>query len=277
MKVPLGEFVDVQLTGAVDHNQAADAERFEAVERLELFEWLVAAPGLVAMTGVAAPVVAMPIDACPGLSWLAGRDGDTRDGGGRLARDTGRVGENRLAIGRRVVVTGLAGSGKSTLAVALADKTGLPLIHLDLAFWKPGWVAPSETEWREKQRVVLAGDAWIADGNYHETLDLRIERADTLVVLDMSWWLCSARALRRGFRMPGELPEGCDYSAWARWRDEWRLAGRIWRKRYVEPAHEREVISRYAHDVAVHVLRSKSAVNDFLDEVRVDRGISYDG
>jgi hypothetical protein len=47
----------------------------------------------------------------------------------------------------------------------------------DLSFWKPGWVAPSETEWRDKQRDVLAGDAWVADGNYHETLDLRLERA----------------------------------------------------------------------------------------------------
>ena len=32
-----------------------------------------------------------------------------------------------------------------------------------------GWVAPSENEWREKQCVVLAGDAWIADGNHRET------------------------------------------------------------------------------------------------------------
>ena len=109
--------------------------------------------------------------------------------------------ESRLAIGRRVVVTGLAGSGKSTLAVALAAKTGLPVIHLDLYFWKPGWVAPSETEWREKQRVVLAGDAWIADGNYHETLDLRLERADTVVVLDMPWWLCS------GHGAPARVPD----------------------------------------------------------------------
>ena len=87
---------------------------------------------------------------------------------------------------------------KSTLAVALAAKTGLPIVHLDLYFWRPGWVAPSETEWRENQRVALAGDAWIADGNYHETLDLRLRRADTIVVLDMPWWLCSWRALLRG-------------------------------------------------------------------------------
>lgn len=181
-----------------------------------------------------------------------------------------------MVIGRRVVVTGLAGSGKSTFTVALAAKTGLPIIHLDLAFWKPGWVAPSETEWREKQRAVLAGDAWIADGNYHETLDLRIQRADTLVVLDMPWWLCSGRALLRGFRMPGELPEGCDYSAWARLRDEWRLAGRIWRKRHVEPERERQVISQYGQNVAVHVLSSTRAVSDFLDGLDTDRAIVAD-
>ena len=89
-----------------------------------------------------------------------------------------------LEIGRRVLVTGMAGSGKSTFSRSLAAKTGLPVIHLDLHFWKPGWVAPSEREWREKQRGLLAGDAWIADGNYHETLDLRLERADTVVFLD---------------------------------------------------------------------------------------------
>ena len=183
----------------------------------------------------------------------------------------------RLALGRRVVITGLAGSGKSTLAVALAARTGLPIIHLDLFFWKPGWVAPSETEWRVKQRVALAGDAWIADGNYHETLDLRLERADTLVVLDMPWWLCSWRALLRGFRMPGELPAGCDYSRWARWRDEWRLAGRIWRKRNSEPEHERRVVAQYGEGVAVHVLRSADEVSDFLALVNAEPAVIDNG
>ena len=181
------------------------------------------------------------------------------------------------ALGRRVVVTGLAGSGKSTFSLALAAKTGLPVIHLDLHFWRPGWVAPSETEWREKQCGVLAGDAWIADGNYHETLDLRLERADTVVFLDMPWWLCAGRAFLRGFRMPGELPEGCDYSAWLRLRDEWRLAVRIWRKRRSEPEREHEIISQHAPHLALHVLRSKRAVREFLDGLDADRVESDDG
>ena len=137
--------------------------------------------------------------------------------------------DSPLAIRRRIVVTGLAGSGKRTFAVALANKTGLPAIDLDLGFWKPGWVASSETEWRQEQSVALAGEAWIAD---------------------------SARALRRGFTMRGQLPEGYPHSARARWRDEWRLAGRILRERHVEPAREREVIANHGQGVAVHVLRS---------------------
>jgi len=180
-------------------------------------------------------------------------------------------------IGHRVIVTGVAGSGKSTFAVALAAKTGLPVIHLDLHFWRPGWVAPSETEWREKQSGVLAGDAWIADGNYHETLALRLKRADTVVVLDMPWWLCAGRATLRGFRMPGALPEGCDYSAWLRLRDEWRLAVLIWRGRRSEPQREQKIISQHGKHVALHVLRSKRAVQEFLDGLNADHAEADEG
>src|SRR6516162_2435299 len=119
------------------------------------------------------------------------------------------------SVGRRVVVTGLAGAGKSTFSRALSARTGLPVIVLDFHFWLPGWAEPTEAAWREKQKGLLAGDAWIADGNYHATLDLRLERADTVVFLDIRWWICAWRALVRGIRTrPAdfELPDGCDES-----------------------------------------------------------------
>ena len=171
-----------------------------------------------------------------------------------------------VAIGRRVIVTGLAGSGKSTFSRALAARTGLPVIHLDLYFWKPGWVAPSDREWRAKQNGVLAGDAWIADGNYHETLDLRLARADTVVFLDTPWPVCAGRAFLRGLREPvGEMPPGCQDSVWRRLRDEWRIAGRILRERRSEPEREHDIISRHGRHVSVHVLPSKRAASEFLE------------
>ena len=61
---------------------------------------------------------------------------------------------------------------------------------------------------------MLAGDRWVADGNYTNTLALRLERADTVVVLDMAWSLCSARALVRGVRNSGvQMPDGREDSA----------------------------------------------------------------
>lgn len=181
------------------------------------------------------------------------------------------MGRARLDIGRHVLVTGMAGSGKSTFSRALSAKTGLPVIHLDVHFWKPGWVAPSDGEWREKQRSLLAGDAWIVDGNYHETLDLRLERAETVVFLDTPWWVCVARAFARGLRKPGgELPEGCDDSLWRRLRDEWRLVFVIWRNRRSEPERDLAIISEHAQHAALHVLGSKRAATEFLDALDGD-------
>jgi adenylate kinase family enzyme len=169
------------------------------------------------------------------------------------------------SIGCRVLVIGMAGAGKSTFARALSARTGLPVIHLDFHYWKPGWVKPSEDEWRETQRCLLADREWIADGNDLETIDLRLERAETVVLLDTPWWICASRAFLRGLRNPvGEVPEGCDDSATRRLRDEWRLIGAVWRHRHSEPEQARAAIAQHGTGVALHVIGSKRAALEFL-------------
>ena len=164
------------------------------------------------------------------------------------------------------MVTGMAGSGKSTFSKALSTTTGLPVIHLDLHFWKPGWVRPSVEEWRDKQIELLAGDEWIADGNYHETLDLRLERADTVVFLDTPWWVCAGRAFIRGLRKPpgAVMPDGCKDSRWRRLRDEWRIVYRVWRVRRSERDRELGIVARHGHHVALHLLRTKREARELL-------------
>lgn len=169
-------------------------------------------------------------------------------------------------VGRRVIVTGMPGSGKSTFSTALSARTGLPLVNLDLHYWRPGWTRPSDDEWRAKQRGLLAGDCWIADGDYHETLVLRLERADTVVVLDTPWWVCAARAFVRGLRRPvgTVMPEGCDDSVIQRLRDEWRAVWVNWRERREQPERERAIISEHGKHATLHVLSSKRAARAFL-------------
>jgi adenylate kinase family enzyme len=161
----------------------------------------------------------------------------------------------------------LAGAGKSTFSQALGAKTGLPVINLDVHFWKPGWVEPSEDEWREKQSVLIAADEWILDGNYHATLDLRLKRADTVVFLDTPWWVCTWRALVRGVRkrpIGFQLPDGCDESALHRLREEWSLAWRICQVRRSDRERELEIVSGHANHVTLYLLGSKRAARDFL-------------
>ncbi len=165
----------------------------------------------------------------------------------------------------RVVVTGMAGAGKSTFSRHLAAKTGLPLIHLDLHSWGPGWVRVSQHELIETQRSLLAGQRWIVDSNDVDE-ELLVARADTLVVIVTPWWVCSWRAFRRARRRPAEtlLPDGCDESFFQRIGDEWGIAWRNWRDRKSVPENDRRLADRCADHMDVHVLSNKQELADFL-------------
>ena len=175
-------------------------------------------------------------------------------------------------IGRRILVIGLAGSGKSTFSRALSTRTGLPVIHLDVHYWRPGWVKPTEDEWREQLRDLLSGQAWIADGNDLATLDLRLERAADVVLLDTPWWTCARRAFLRGLRRPVAWmpPEGCDDSLSRRLRDEWGLVVALCRSRGAEAEQARALVLRGTQGVALHVLSSKDATIEFLRGLAAD-------
>ena len=114
---------------------------------------------------------------------------------------------------QRVLVIGSPGAGKSTLAAKLACRTNLPLIHLDQHAWLPGWKEMDRQQWQARVRELVAGREWIIDGNYTGTLAMRLERADTVVLLDYPAWLCLGRVLRRVVttrgRVRADMAEGC--------------------------------------------------------------------
>lgn len=115
--------------------------------------------------------------------------------------------------GRRILLVGSGGAGKSTLARELARRTGLPVVHLDQRFWRPGWVETPADEWRAEIAALVAEPAWIMDGNYGGTLDLRIPAADLIVFLDLPRRITIPRVLRRWLRYRGrnrpDLGAGC--------------------------------------------------------------------
>lgn len=112
-----------------------------------------------------------------------------------------------------MLVLGCPGAGKSTLAREIARLTGLPLVHLDQRYWRPGWREPDREAWKREVADLVARPAWVIDGNYGGTLALRLAAADTAVLLDFPVWLCLARVLRRELaslgRVRADMAPGC--------------------------------------------------------------------
>ena len=118
-----------------------------------------------------------------------------------------------MAAPRRICVVGSGGSGKSTLSRRLGEAHGLPVVHLDAEYWQPGWVELPRDEWHRRQAALVAADAWVMDGNYGGSFDLRFPRADLIVDLDLPRWRCVVGILRRSVRWIGrtrpDMAPGC--------------------------------------------------------------------
>jgi adenylate kinase family enzyme len=100
----------------------------------------------------------------------------------------------------RVSVVGNSGSGKSTLAAALAAHLDVPWIELDSIYHQPGWNPLPAPDFRARVEALVAGDAWVIDGNYTAVRDLVWARADTVVWIDLPRPVVMRRVIGRTLR-----------------------------------------------------------------------------
>lgn len=98
---------------------------------------------------------------------------------------------------RRVLVIGCPGSGKSVFSRKLAESTGLPVHHLDMLYWNADQTTVPQEAFLCRLNAILRQDAWIIDGNYASTLEQRLERCDTVFLLDYPVETCIDGVLRR--------------------------------------------------------------------------------
>jgi adenylate kinase family enzyme len=101
---------------------------------------------------------------------------------------------------KRVAILGRGGSGKSTLAAKLGQITGLPVIELDKIFWQPRLEAMPHAEWVKTQRRLVERESWIMDGDLgqYDAVEVRLQAADTIILLDFALLRCAWQTLRRG-------------------------------------------------------------------------------
>ncbi len=170
---------------------------------------------------------------------------------------------------KRIMIIGGSGSGKSTLARKIGAAIGLPVVHIDPMYWKPGWVQRSKAETRALVLEATAAEAWVFDGNHHSTFDQRIARADTLIWLDLPtglrmWRVVARRWQYRGQTRPDmapDCPERLNIYFLFYWVGMYR-----WRAR---PKDVALMQSLPTHVAGVH-LQSRRAVATYL--ARIEKG-----
>lgn len=157
---------------------------------------------------------------------------------------------------RRVAVIGCGGAGKSTLARELGRRLQLLVLHLDEHYWRPGWRPKEPGAWRELQQTLVAGDAWVIDGNYLSTLGPRLTSADTVVFLDLPRWRCIWRVTRRlvAGRGRANTADGCPERLGRR---HLRFVNYIWRFR--RDSRPRVMTALAACEPATTIFRLTSA------------------
>lgn len=107
---------------------------------------------------------------------------------------------------KKIMIIGSPGSGKSTFARKLRDKSGLPLFYLDMIKHKPDRTEILREEFNIKLAEIIKMSEWIIDGNYQRTLEVRMEKADTIILFDLPAEVCLDGAKARIGTKREDLP-----------------------------------------------------------------------
>ena len=165
----------------------------------------------------------------------------------------------------RVIIIGCGGAGKSTLARKLGEKTGLPVVHLDQIWWSPGnWQHMERPEFEALLMAEMEKPQWILDGNFRRTLEMRLEKCDTVIYLDFPRLVCLKNWMGRVIKNWGhariDMAEGCT----ERFDPEFALW--IWNFNKNYRARFYELLNNLAGKQVI-ILKSRREVEKFLKNI----------
>lgn len=162
---------------------------------------------------------------------------------------------------KRILVIGCPGAGKTYFAKKLKEITGLPVIHMDNLYWNKDKTSISTEELENKLLPYLKEESWIIDGNYHNTLKLRLEYATDVFFMKMSREECIEGILERIDQVRDDIP----------WVETKKDAVELinWTIDYEErtKAQEEELLEEFPN-VKVHILNSREEANRYLEELK---------
>ncbi len=117
---------------------------------------------------------------------------------------------------KKILVLGGSGAGKSTLAKTLHKLLFIPILHLDNIFWEKDWIRRDDSLFIKDLNEFMKQESYILDGNHivGDTLQLRIEEADTIFFLNFNRFICLYGAFKRYLKYKSvtrdSMADGCN-------------------------------------------------------------------
>jgi adenylate kinase family enzyme len=166
---------------------------------------------------------------------------------------------------KRIMIIGSGGSGKSTLARQIGRHLRLPVFHLDAYYWKPGWVPTPNEEWDKFLERLVLHEEWIIDGNYGRTIDIRLQKADVVLFMDLPTWISLYRVIKRRVMYHGktrpDLNEGCPEKldfAFLKW---------VWNFRKDKRPAIMDKLQAHAREKTIVIIRTRSEAQRLLEGI----------
>ena len=158
---------------------------------------------------------------------------------------------------KRIIIIGCPGSGKSTLSRELHNITDIPLFHLDMMYWNSNKTTVEKSIFLERLSEALQKSEWIIDGNYNSTMELRLQKCDTVIFLDYPLDVCLNGIIERRGKAHSDIP-------WVS-NDEDDAELIQFAKSYISQSRPMimELLDRYSNK-DIYIFKSRAETNEFL-------------
>ena len=161
---------------------------------------------------------------------------------------------------KKIIVIGCPGSGKSTFSRELHNKTSIPLYHLDMMYWNANKTKVEKCFFLEQLNNVLNEDMWIIDGNYGSTMELRMQKCDTVIFLDYPLEVCLGGIKERQNKPRSDMP-------WINTEnDDTEFIEFIKNYNFQSRPNVIELLDKYS-DKNIHIFKSREEADVFLNQI----------
>ena len=162
---------------------------------------------------------------------------------------------------KKIIVIGCPGSGKSHFSRELNKITDIDLYHLDMMYWNADKTTVDRPIFLQRLTDALNKDAWIIDGNYTSTMELRMSMCDTVFFLDLPVEVCLEGVSQRRGRSRPDMP-------WIEVEEDTEFTDFIKKFDEREAPLARALIEKYKDTKKIIIFKSREEADRFLLDLK---------